>query len=151
MEWKAGRRGLAEMGAEELKRIAEERWAAFNDHDVSRADEWIAQGFVNHNAAPGTPDGPEGWRQVATRLWSSFPDMRFDVEEVFTAEQRVAVLGWMNGTQEAQFGPFPATSRSFRVRQIHTFRVDEDGLLTEHLAVRDDVAMLQQLGHLPEP
>jgi len=137
------------LDSEDLKRIAEERWAAFNDHDLSEADEWIAPEFVNHNALPGTPKGPEGYRQVLSRLWTSFPDMRFDLEEVFTAEGRVAVLGWMNGTQEAQFGPFPPTSKSFRVRQIHTFRIDEAGKLTEHLAVRDDVAMLQQLGHLP--
>jgi steroid delta-isomerase-like uncharacterized protein len=135
--------------AAELKQMAEKEWEAWNRHDHSGADERIAPEFHNHNAAPGTPPGPEGFRQVATRLWTAFPDMSFEIEEVFTAENRVAVLGWMSGTQEGQFGPFPAKGKSFRVRQIHTFRVNDEGLLIEHLAVRDDVAMLQELGHLP--
>ena len=90
----------------ELRTAAEEFWERFNAHDVSDSDERIAPGFVNHNAAPGTPEGLEGLRQVAARLYEAFPDMRFEVEEVFTTEDRVAVLGWMNGTQEGQFGPF---------------------------------------------
>ena len=139
------------MTAAELKKAAEAIWEKFNAHDVSDFDERIAPDFVNHNAAPGTPEGPEGQRQVAARLYEAFPDMRFEVEEVFTADHRVAVLGWMNGTQTGQFGPFPPNGKGFRVRQIHTFRFDDQRRLTEHLAVRDDVSMLRQLGHLPPP
>ena len=135
----------------ELRTAAEEFWERFNAHDVSDSDERIAPGFVNHNAAPGTPEGPEGLRQVAARLYEAFPDMRFEVEEVFTTEDRVAVLGWMNGTQEGQFGPFPPSGKTFRARQIHTLRFDDQQRVIEHLAVRDDVSMLQQLGHMPAP
>jgi len=71
---------------------------------VSDYDERIAPEFVNHNAAPGTPNGPEGQRQVAARLYEGFPDMHFEIEEVFVADARVAVLGWMSGTQEGQLG-----------------------------------------------
>lgn len=141
---------MGSVNADEMIRLAEEEWDAFNRHDLSGAEERIAPEFHNHNAVPGTPGGPEGFRQVMTRLWSAFPDMSFDVEEVFTADNRVAVLGWMSGTQEGHFGPFPPKGKGFRVRQIHTFRINADRKLTEHLAVRDDVAMLQQLGHLPE-
>ena len=90
------------MTTAELRTAAEEFWERFNAHDVSDSDKRVAPGFVNHNAAPGTPEGPEGLRQVAARLYEAFPDMRFDVEEVFTAEDRVAVLGWMNGTGGGQ-------------------------------------------------
>jgi predicted ester cyclase len=77
--------------------------------------------------------------------------MRFEIEEIFVAEQRVAILGWMSGTQEGQFGPHPPSGRSFRVRQIHTYGFDEQDRIANHVAVRDDVAMLRQLGHLPDP
>ena len=59
--------------------------------------EFFAPGFVNHNARPGTPAGPEGARQVFSRLWAGC----------------------------------------------------ETGLITEHLAVRDDVTVFRQLGALP--
>lgn len=139
------------MTAVELKVAAQELWEKFNAHDVSDYDERIAPDFVNHNAAPGTPEGPEGQRQVTARLYEAFPDMRFEIEEIFMADDRVAVLGWMNGTQEGQFGPFPPSGKEFRVRQVHTFRFDDQRRLTEHLAVRDDVSMRQQLGHMPAP
>ena len=139
------------MNSVELKAAVQDIWDRFNAHDVSDYDERIAPEFVNHNAAPGTPNGPEGQRQVAARLYEGFPDMSFETEEVFVADARVAVLGWMSGTQEGQFGPFPPTGKKFRVRHVHTFRFDDQGRLTEHLAVRDDVSMLQQLGHLPAP
>ncbi len=139
------------MTADELRALAREIWERFNAHDVSDYDERIAADFVNHNAAPGTPNGPEGQRQVAARLYEAFPDLRFEIEEIFVADDRVAVLGWMTGTQKGQFGPFPPTGKTYRTRHVHTFRFDDRRKLTEHLAVRDDVSMLQQLGHLPGP
>jgi steroid delta-isomerase-like uncharacterized protein len=139
------------MTADELRASARDIWEKFNAHDVSDYDELIAEDFVNHNAAPGTPRGPEGQRQVAARLYEAFPDLRFEIEEIFVADDRVAVLGWMNGTQKGQFGPFPPSGKAYRTRHVHTFRFDDRGKITEHLAVRDDVSMLQQLGHIPGP
>jgi len=139
------------MTADELRGLAREIWEKFNAHDPSDYDEQIAADFVNHNAAPGTPDGPEGQRQVMARLYEAFPDLRFEIEEIFAADDRIAVLGWMTGTQQGQFGPFPPTGKAYRTRHVHTFRFDDQRKLKEHLAVRDDVSMLQQLGHLPGP
>jgi hypothetical protein len=42
----------------------------FNEHDLSAARGFVAPGFVNRNARPGTPAGPEGARQVFSRLWA---------------------------------------------------------------------------------
>jgi hypothetical protein len=44
----------------------------------------------------------------------------------------------------------PATGRSFRARHVHMLTFDDAGMITEHLAVRDDVSQLKQLGLLPE-
>jgi steroid delta-isomerase-like uncharacterized protein len=139
------------MTADELRAFAGEIWGKFNAHDVSDYDEQFAADFANHNALPGTPKGPEGQRQVTARLYEAFPDLRFEIEETFVADDRVAVLGWMSGTQKGQFGPFPPSGKTFRARHVHTFRFDDRRKLTEHLAVRDDVSMLQQLGHFPGP
>jgi predicted ester cyclase len=80
------------MTADELSAMARDIWETFNAHDVSDYDEPIAPDFVNHNAAPGTPNGPEGQRQVAARLYEAFPDLRFEIEDTFVADNRVAVL-----------------------------------------------------------
>ena len=77
------------MNPAELKAAVQDIWDRFNAHDVSDYDERIAPEFVNHNAAPGTPNGPEGQRQVEARLYQGFPNMRFEIEEVFVAD-----AGW---------------------------------------------------------
>ena len=128
---------------EELNRLA---WELFNAHDTDGMVARVADDFVNHNAAPGTPRGPEGQRQVNERLWSAFPDLTFEVEDVLVADDRVAAIGTMRGTHQGEFMGLPPTGKRFEARQMHRLRFNDDGELTEHLAVRDDVAMLAQLG-----
>jgi hypothetical protein len=55
----------------DLKARTQAFWAeVFNEHDLSAARGFVAPGFVNRNARPGTPAGPEGARQVFSRLWA---------------------------------------------------------------------------------
>ena len=43
---------------------------------------------------------------------------------------------------------FAPTGLAFGARQVHVFR-HRDGRHGEHIAVRDDLGMMTQLGHLP--
>jgi hypothetical protein len=53
------------------KARAQAFWAeVFNAHELGKIRGFLAPGFVNHNARPGTPDGPEGAGQVFSRLWA---------------------------------------------------------------------------------
>jgi predicted ester cyclase len=54
----------------------------------------------------------------------------------------------MVGTHEGELMGIAPTGRRVAARQSHWFQVEE-GKLTEHWAVRDDLAMLQQPGALP--
>ena len=53
------------------------------------------------------------------------------------------------GTHDGRFHGIPATHRRTAARQIHVLTFNDTGLITEHLAVRDDIAVLRQLGALP--
>jgi ketosteroid isomerase-like protein len=55
---------------------------AFNGRDLDALDAVTAPDFVNRNALPGTPPGPEGHRAVFERLWRAFPDARFAIEHL---------------------------------------------------------------------
>ena len=44
---------------------------AFNGRELDLIDAITAPEFVNHNALPDTPPGPEGHRQVVQRLWGA--------------------------------------------------------------------------------
>jgi len=135
----------------DVKARAEAFWAdVFNRHDLSRIEEFIAQGSVNHNARAGTSDGPQGAREVLGRLWSGSSDMRFQLESMIAEGNRVVCVGIMQGTHDGPFQGIPATNRPTSSRHIHVLSFDDDGLITDHLAVRDDVALLKQLGAIPD-
>ena len=46
----------------------------FNGERPQTADEVLAPTFVNHNALPGTPPGPEGTRRANAAIRMAFPD-----------------------------------------------------------------------------
>jgi steroid delta-isomerase-like uncharacterized protein len=134
------------MDRAELDDLNRQAWELFNAHDLDGMLARTADDFVNHNAAPGTPRGPEGQRQVNQRLWTAFPDVTFEVEDVLVADDRVAAIGTMRGTHKGEFMGIPPTGKRFEARQMHRLRFNDERKVTEHLAVRDDVAMFAQLG-----
>lgn len=123
----------------------------FNAHDLRLVQDYFAPGFVNLNARPGTPDGPEGARQVSTRLWASSSDMHFDLQAMVAENDTVVCIGLMSGTHDGPFHGIPATRRPTTARHIHVLTFDDDGLITEHLAVRDDVTVLGSSGRCRRP
>jgi steroid delta-isomerase-like uncharacterized protein len=117
---------------------------AFNEGDLEVIDAITAPGFVNRNALPGTPPGPEGHRQVVERLRTAFPDGRFAVEHLARDGDTVICVGTMSGTHEGTLLGVPATGRKVRWRQCHLYRFDEAGRTVEHDAIRDDAGLLRQ-------
>jgi predicted ester cyclase len=116
---------------------------------------------VNHMAADEPPacaePGLPGLMATSAWLRLAFADLRFEIIEITGDQARVMAHVWMRGRQHGPFVvfppggrpvAFPATGHEFAVRQCHVFRL-RDGLLAEHIAVRDDLGMMTQLGHLP--
>ncbi len=75
---------------------------------------------------------------------------------VSDAEQTLAQVR-LTGTQHGPFvvftpqqrpTAFPPTGRAVNVRQVHVFRHDGQEQ-TSHFAIREDLPMMTQLGHLP--
>jgi predicted ester cyclase len=136
----------------DLKARTQAFWAeVFNEHDLSTAGGFVAPGFVNRNARPGTPAGPEGARQVFSRLWAGCSDMHFDLHEMVAEGNKVVCIGVMTGTHDGPFHGIPPTHRSTAARHIHVLTFDETGLITEHLAVRDDVTVSGSSARCPRP
>lgn len=119
---------------------------AFNGRDLDALDAVTAPEFVNHNALPDTPRGPEGHRQVVERLWQAFPDAHFEIEHLARDGDTVICVGTMSGTHEGTLLGVPATGRKVEWRQCHLYRFDESGRAVEHNAIRDDASLLRQFG-----
>ena len=79
-----------------------------------------ADDFVEHQVAPGLAPTKEGVRQFFSMYMEAFSDMRMDLEDVVDFQA------------------------------IDIVRFGDDGLAHEHWGVLDALAMMQQLGAVPE-
>jgi predicted ester cyclase len=123
----------------------------FNARDLGHVEDFVAPEMINHNARPGTPNGPDGVRELCTRLWTGFSDMRFDIGTLVGEGEKVVCVGTMNGTHDGAFRGMAPTNRRTSARHMHLLTFNHTGMIIDHLAVRDDIALLRQLGALPEP
>jgi predicted ester cyclase len=111
-------------------------------------DDVIAADYYNHAALPGTPPGPEGQARVMERLWSAFPDAKFEIEILAEDGDTVVCIGTMSGTHEGELFGVPGSGKPIAWRQCHILTV-ADGRATSHRAIRDDLGLMRQMGALP--
>jgi steroid delta-isomerase-like uncharacterized protein len=123
----------------------------FTQGKLSLAEELFAADYIDHEAPPGQSNrGPEAMRQLVTMFHTAFPDITFHVEEVIAEGETVAARVFWTGTHRGTFLGIAPTGRTVRQKQMHFMRF-RGGQLVEHLAVRDDLGLRQQLGVLAAP
>jgi predicted ester cyclase len=141
--------------------FARMQFTAMATGDADLAAQCLDPEHVNHMAVGEPPacalPGVPGF--IATSAWlrAAFSDLRFEIIEAVGDDGRTIAHVWMRGTQDGPFVvfppggkpvAFPPTRRDFAVRQCHILGL-RDGRHITHSAVRDDLGMLTQLGHLP--
>ena len=139
------------MSAEEnkavIRRAYDELW---NERNVEVVDELVTEDFLNHAAPPDRQRGRQGLKDVVRMFEVAFPDFRYEVEDVISEGEKVAVRDVFRGTHQGDFMGIPATGNRVTMEAIHIYRFRE-GKLAEHWVARDDLGMLQQLGAIPPP
>lgn len=103
-----------------------------NGNDLALAEHLFTATYVDHTpGAPPVPPGPMGMRQTVTIFRTAFPtDMRYTIEDLFGAGDRVAVRWTARGTNSGPLMGLPPTGKSVAVSSVYIFRV-EDGKLAE--------------------
>jgi ketosteroid isomerase-like protein len=104
--------------------------------------------------------GPAGFHATALWLHNLASDITWEVMTTVAEGDLVVVHAIMRGTQSGEHAihrpdgevaqVMPNHGRSFEVTQSHWFRI-RDGLVVEHWANRDDIAMGTQLGWFGPP
>jgi predicted ester cyclase len=135
--------------SEQNKRIARQVLEElFEKENLRATDELIHPDFVNHEAPPGNPQGPEGLKETITWLHGLWGPMRADIEDMICEGDKVVARVTMHGRHVGEFLGRPPTGKEFATTQIHIWRL-EDGKVIEHWSVRDDLGQALQLGLLP--
>lgn len=125
-----------------IRRAYEELW---NERNVDVVDELVAEDFLNHAAPPGRQRGRQGLKDVVRMFEGAFPDFRYEVEDVISEGEKIAVRDAFTGTHQGDFMGIPATGNRVTMEAIHIYRFNE-GRLAEHWVARDDLGMMRQLG-----
>jgi len=129
-----------------MKRLYE----LINAGDIDGFGDRLADGFVEHDRAPGLEPSKEGVKQLFRMYRASFPDLRMDVEEVLPSGDKVVGRIRATGTHTGEsFMGLSPSGKSIDVQLIDITRFDDDGLAREHWGVFDALSMMQQLGAIP--
>ncbi len=134
---------------EELKAKARRIWEEiFPNADVERLAEVIAEDSIDHDARPDEPQGLAGVVQTMFWLGSVFSDQRWEIRQVIGEGEFVVVYCTLHAQHTGDLMGIPPTNREVAMDYVHILRF-EDGKAVEHWGLRDDMALMQQLGVLP--
>jgi predicted ester cyclase len=118
---------------------------ALSQADWSALDAIVSEDFAEHEIVPGIPPTREGLKQKYDLLRTGCPDLRFSVEDLFSAGERVAVRVTVRGSNTGAFMGRAPSGRSFEASTVGIFRV-AGARIVEHWGVFDQLAMIGQLG-----
>jgi steroid delta-isomerase-like uncharacterized protein len=135
----------AERNKELVRRWSEELWGR-GALDV--ADRIVSPDYVRHD--PGDPfpaRGPQDVKRIVTMLRSMLPDLHIEVEALVAEGDLVVCRYTATATDTVGYMGMSPTGKRIRAAAMQMFRV-ADGKIAESWAVRDDLGVLRQLGHL---
>jgi steroid delta-isomerase-like uncharacterized protein len=128
------------------RRLAEDPWRGKLDEVI----ELVGDDYVAHIPGSAQPfRGKEGFRDFVTTYLTAFPDGTITVDELI-AEGDTAATRWTGrGTNTGELMGMPATGRQVTIGGI-TYSRFVDGKAREAWIIWDTLAMMQQLGAVPE-
>lgn len=144
------RRRLRKGGPMDVKeiarRLAEDPWRG----KLDEALEFVGDDYVAH--VPGSVEpfrGKQGFRDFVNTYLTGFPDGTITVDDQIAEGELVATRWTGRGTNTGELMGMPATGREITVGGITYSRI-ADGKAREAWIIWDTLAMMQQLGAVPE-
>jgi predicted ester cyclase len=118
-------------------------------HNIDAIDELVSPDFIDHVSVPGLPSGVEGLKQRHAALFVAFPDFEIFIAEMIAEGDKVVAPLTVTGTHRAELFGIAPTGRTMSYEGIDIMRVT-NGLIVEHWAAFDHLALMQQLGIIPD-
>jgi steroid delta-isomerase-like uncharacterized protein len=115
-----------------------------NQHDVPAMMEFVAEDFRFLNPMTG-PTDKRGAADFHSGMFTAFPDIRYNIDRIFSSDDWVAVQCTVEGTHQAEIAGIPATGKRITVPVGFMAQVTE-GKAQDWTAYFDVATMLRQLG-----
>jgi steroid delta-isomerase-like uncharacterized protein len=135
-------------GVELIQRFYDEM---LGEGNLDKLDELVTDDVVDHEQGlPGQPEGKEGVVFFVNTLRSAFSDIKATVGQSLESGDLACAQVTLTGKHTGEWMGVPASDKSFEINTIDIVRV-EDGKCAEHWGVTDNMALMVQIGALPEP
>jgi len=136
------------MTRDEVAALFARRQEAWDRRDASALTEDYAEsGMLDSPLAGGSVTGRAAIEKVYQALFTAFPDMKFQSEELIIAGDRAAQLAWSSGTDRGGFMGLPPSGKAFRV-PMALFYVLREGEIVSERRILDFTGVLVQVGVL---
>jgi steroid delta-isomerase-like uncharacterized protein len=131
-----------------IQRFYDELLGAGN---LDALDELVTDDVVEHEQGlPGQPEGKEGVVFFVNALRGAFSDIKATVGQSLESGDLACAQVTITGRHTGEWMGVPASDRSFEIQSIDIIRVEE-GKCAEHWGVTDNIALMMQIGAIPEP
>src|SRR5258707_5131978 len=143
---------IAMFDLETNKAIALRLIEVFNGRRLDLLEDVLHPEFRGRGISAFPPDGPEVGPGARRKLYEMFlqaiPDARGEVLDVVAEGDKVVVHDRFGGTHRGEFLGRPGTGDRIEWMAIHIYTI-RDGKVLEDAYMRDELAILQQLGVAP--
>lgn len=124
---------------------------ALNTGDTSRVPEFISPTYFNHESqmdpVRSKMRGPQEFIDTVVNLRKAISDIHYELLESIASNEKVVSIVSVRGKHTGSFfGLIPPSGNKISYQAVHIFTIGDDGKITEHKAIRDDLALMCQLG-----
>lgn len=112
-----------------------------NPRRLDRLPDYVSDTFIGSNGE----QGPIGFRQTVERMVAAFPDLRFEIKDLFGVGEKACVRWRFEAAQLGPLSGFPPTGKVAAQQGIAIYEANEGKLTRAWLQV-DRLGVLMQIG-----
>jgi predicted ester cyclase len=124
---------------------------ALNTGDTTSVSEFISSTYFNHESqmdpVRSKMRGPQEFIDTVVNIRKAFSDLHYELLESVASNEKVVSIVSIKGKHTGSFfGFIPPSGNKISYRAVHVFTIDDNRKISEHKAIRDDLALMYQLG-----
>lgn len=132
--------------AQQNKQTALSAMAAFNKGDLEAGFKDCVPGYLDYGDGSGKPMDLQSVKQLWKEFLNAFPDFKVDNIKCVADDEWAMVWADCSGTWKGPFMKQKANGKSFKMRDVDLFRINNEGKFVEHYNIQPFSVIAKQTG-----
>jgi predicted ester cyclase len=122
-----------------------------NTGDTENVSDFIGPTYYNHesqmDSVRSKMRGPEEFIDTVRNLRKAISDLHYELIDSLSSNNKVIAIVSVVGKHTGSFfGFIPPSGNKISYQAVHLFTIGNDRKISEHKAIRDDLALMYKLG-----